>query len=60
LLFAGTGSEQQPKAKGRAGEERISWLPFAFAFATNGIHYGYHVAAKAKAKVEQLLSFNFY
>ncbi len=28
-------------------------LPFAFAFATNGIHYGYHVAAKAKAKVEQ-------
>jgi hypothetical protein len=33
--------------------ERISWLPFAFAFATNGIHYGYHVAAKAKAKVEQ-------
>ncbi len=33
--------------------ERISWLPFAFAFATNGIHYGYHVAAKAKAKVKQ-------
>jgi hypothetical protein len=37
----------------KGGATRISWLPFAFAFATNGIHYGYHVAAKAKAKVEQ-------